>query len=357
MLVIISLLFVSCSQKEGKKTENKGLTVGFVYYGPVGDGGWNYTHSQGKIEIEDLPFIDNVYNRENAQNTETALIAIEELVKMGANLIFTTSYEHKDATILMAKKYPKVIFESCSTFIEGENIGSYFGHIDQAWYLAGIIAGSKTESNKIGVLVAHANPECIRITNAFALGVKQINPEAIVYAEWIHNWFNPSRENEVATSMINMGCDVITHNTDANESQRVADNLKVYSIGYNSDMKDFTSDKHLTSVIWNWGVFYQEVVTKVHDGKWKPEVLMASIDSGIFGLSDLTQLVTPKERELVNDFKEQIVTKELHIYAGEITDNKGILRVEVGKILSEEELLTIDWLVENIKVLNPIATN
>ena len=221
-IIIIGLLLVSCKKGGDNNNENTGINIGFVYVGPVGDGGWNYAHNQGKLEIEDLPFIDNIYYRENASDTESTLIAIEELVKEGSQMIFTTSYDHKEATLKMSEKYPDVIFESCSTFIKGENLTSYFGRIYQGWYLAGVTAGLKTESNKIGFLVAHSNPECIRISNAFALGVKKFNPEAKVYVEWTHSWFNPGKENIIANKMIDMGCDVIGHITDSGESQRVA---------------------------------------------------------------------------------------------------------------------------------------
>jgi len=355
LIVITCSLVSSCATKNKNESET-GLNIGFVYLGPIGDGGWNYAHNQGKIEIEDLPFINNINYRENASDTDKAITAIEELIKEGSQLIFTTSYNHKEATIQMAKKYPDVIFESCSTFIKDDNLGSYFGRIYQAWYLAGITAGLKTESNKIGVIVALANPECIRVTNAFALGVKKINPKATIYLEWNHSWYNPSKENLIANKMINMGCDVITHNTDASESQRVADSKNVFSIGYNTDMKDFAPKKNLVSVVWNWGKLYKDIATQVYKGIWKPEITYEGIDSGYFGLSELSQHISSKEQEEINDFKQQIISKELSIFAGAIYDNKGNLRVKAGEVLNEDALFSIDWLVDGIKVLNPIAT-
>ncbi len=355
LLVIIGLLNLSCAKKDNLENEQKNLNVGFVYVGPVGDGGWNYAHNQGKLEIEELPFIENIYYRENATDTESTLIAIEELVKEGAQLIFTTSYDHKEATMMMAKKYPHVVFESCSTFMKGDNYGSYFGKIHQAWYLAGLAAGVKTESNQIGFIVAHANAECIRISNAFALGVKKTNPEAKVFLEWTHSWYAPSKENLIANKMIDMGCDVIAHNTDSSESQRVADNRDVFSIGYNNDMKDFAPRKNLVCVVWHWGAFYKEAVTKFYNGEWTPQIIWKDIDSGLFGLTEYSKNLTQKEGEIIDDLKGQIITKELYIFTGEIYDNKGNLRVKAGENFPEEDLLTIDWLVDTIEVLNPIA--
>lgn len=357
LLICSTLLIMNCRKNETGDPGNPKLTVGFVYVGPVGDGGWNYAHNKGKIEIEDLPFIESIHIRENASNTETTLIAIEELIEEGANLIFATSFDHKEAVLAMAKKYPKVIFESCSSFVERENLGSYFGKIYQAWYLAGVTAGLKTESNKIGFIVAHANAECIRISNAFALGVKKTNPDAIVYLEWTHAWFDPAKENKITNKMIDMGCDIIAHNTDSSESQRVAESRKVYTIGYNSDMKDFAPKKNLLSVVWHWGKLYEEVVNDVYSNKWEPKIIWRSIDSGLFGLTEYSQHISLKEREIINSFKKQIINNELLIFTGKIYDNKGNLQVKDSQTLTDEELLSLTWLLDSIEVLNPVATN
>lgn len=356
-IVMISLTLLNCSNDKKSNQSDEELNVGFLFVGPIGDGGWNYAHNQGRIEIEDLPYINNVFYRENASAKETSVLAIEELIEEGANLIFATSLNHKEATLEMAEKYPEVIFESCSTFLEDENIGSYFGKIYQAWYLAGLVAGLQTETNKIGVVVAQAIPECRRITNAFALGVKRTNPQAKLYMEWIHSWYNPARENVISNKMIDMGCDVIAHNTDSNESQRVADSRNIYSIGYNTDMKDFAPKKNLISVVWNWGIFYKDTVEKVHKGEWIPKSVWFEIDSGIFGLTELSPHITVKDQEFIKEVKQDISRSDLVVFSGEIKDNKGKIRVSSGQSLTDEELLTIDWLVDNIIVLNPIATN
>ncbi len=354
-ILLVSLLFIGCTKKDKQSKDGKGLHVGFLFVGPIGDGGWNYAHNRGKIEIEDLPIIDKISYRENASDTETSLKAIEELIEEGVNLIFATSYNHKEATLEMAKKYPKVIFESCSTFLQEENIGSYFGKIYQSWYLAGLIAGMRTESDKIGIIVAHANPECRRITNAFALGIKAINPTAKIYVEWIHSWYNPARENKIANKMIDMGCDIIAHNSDSNESQKVADTRHVYSIGYNTDMKNFAPKKNLVSVVWNWGDFYKRKVQEVYDKTWKASKIWSELDSGLYGLSDYSQYLSQEEMKIIASKQEEIINKELVIFSGEIRDNEGNIRVEKGQSLNEEELLSIEWLVDNIEVLNPIA--
>ncbi len=356
LMCLIVIMLVGCDNNEHKQKTGKALKVGFLFVGPIGDGGWNYAHNKGLLEIEEMPYIQEILYRENASNTESSLIAIEELIKDGADLIFATSYNHKEATLQMAKKYPKVIFESCSTFLKEDNIGSYFGKIYQGWYLAGILAGMKTESNKIGIIVAHANPECRRITNAFSLGIKAMNPQAQVYVEWIHSWYNPVRENAIANKMIDMGCDIIAHNSDSNESQKVADNRNVYSIGYNTDMKTFAPRKNLVSVVWNWGDFYKEKVEEVYEGRWVASKIWLDLDSGLFGLTEFGDHFDQSQKSILQEIIRKVKAKELVIFSGPIKDNEGNDRVLPGQSLTDEELLTIDWLVDNISVINPIAT-
>lgn len=354
LLVIISLVMVSCGKSEAEKNMVKGVNVAFVYLGPIGDGGWNYAHNKGKLEVEELPFVNNVYYQENANNSQKTEEAIEEFVNQGAQLIFTNSVVHKEATLKMANKYPKVKFENCSSFIKSKNCGSYFGKIYQAWYLAGVTAGLKTVSKKIGFVSAFPSNECMRIANAFALGVKKINPEVKIYLEWTNNWFDSGQENIIVNKMIDMGCDIICNNTDSSESQRVADNRGAYSIGYSNDMKDFAPQKNLVNVVWNWGVHYKQSVRKVYKGSWKAENVWEDIDSGLFGLTEYTEHIFENEREIINRYSEELYHKEEKIFVGEIYDNKGLLRVKKDEKLSDTQLLAIDWLVENIEVLNSL---
>jgi len=85
----------------------------------------------------------------------------------------------------------------------------------QPRYIAGMAAGAATESNTIGYVAAFPIPEVIRGINAFALGVKRVNPDAVVEVAWTATWFDPGVEGNTAQALIDAGADVLTMHQDS----------------------------------------------------------------------------------------------------------------------------------------------
>ena len=136
----------------------------------------------------------------------------------GATLLFPTSYGYFNPHVLkLAKKYPKVRFEHAGglwTDKDPGNVGSYFGYIDEAQYVAGIVAGHSTKSGKLGFVAAKPIPQLLRNINAFMLGAKLANPNATLQVIFTGDWSMPVKEAEATNSLIDAGVDVITCHVD-----------------------------------------------------------------------------------------------------------------------------------------------
>ena len=325
------------------------LKVGFVYVGPVGDAGWTYAHDQGRVYIEKV-FGDKIETTyiENVPDGMESYRVIESLAKRGYKVIFTTSFGFMDATLEAAKKYPNTIFLHCSGYKTYKNMSAYFGRMYEPSFLAGIVAGMMTKSNVIGYVAPHPIPEVIRITNAFALGVKLVNPKAKVHVVWTNAWYDPATEKEAALSFIDLGADVIAQQTDSAAPVKAAEEKGVYSIGYNSDMRKFGPNYNLTSPMWNWGVYYERVIKEVLNGTWKSENYWGGMADGIVKLAPLSDKVPDNVKKIVKVFEEAIKRGEFHPFEGPIYDQSGNLRVKPGEVLSDEELLSMNWFVDNI---------
>ena len=122
----------------------------------------------------------------------------------------------------------------------GKNMNNYFGRIYQARYLAGIAAGMKTQSNKIGYVAAMdvTNSEVTGGINAFAMGVKSVNADARVYVKVTNTWFDVTKEKQAAEALLADGCDVIAQHCDTTAPQLAAQEKGVWGCGYNSDMTE-----------------------------------------------------------------------------------------------------------------------
>ena len=151
------------------------LTVGFIYVGPKDDYGYNQAHHEAAVAVSKLPGV-KIREEEKVPETLDVQKTMESMINDdGAKLLFPTSYGYFDPHILkMAEKYPDVIFLHCGgLYTEGKhpkNVGSYFGYIDEAEYVAGIVAGLTSKSKKLGFIAAKPIPQVLRNINAYTLG-------------------------------------------------------------------------------------------------------------------------------------------------------------------------------------------
>lgn len=250
--------------------------VGVIHIGDPADGsGYSYTHDLGIQGMQENLGLsdDQIVRKINVSDSDTAATktAIEECIAEGCKLIFATSYGYMETCAALADEYPDVMFAHGTGYMSnGTNFFNYFGRIYQARYLAGIAAGLKTETDKIGYVSAYGTElaETCSGINAFALGVQSVNPDAEVYVKTLSSWYDPANETAYADALIEMGCDVISQHCDTANPQIAAEKAGVFGCGYNSDMTAQAPKAHLTAAIWNWDVYYTAATQAAIDGTW-----------------------------------------------------------------------------------------
>ncbi len=359
MAVLVAGFFAGCAQQAEKPqatpaptttaAEEKEVKAAFVYVSPIGDAGWTYAHDQGRQFIEKKFGIKTAY-AESVPETDAERV-IREFADEGYNVVFTTSFGYMDATIAVAKDYPDTVFMHCSGYKTAKNVGTYFGRMYQARYLTGIVAGAMTKSNKIGYVAAHPIPEVIRGINAFALGVKKVNPDAKVYVVWTGTWYDPAKEKEAALSLISEGCDVIAQHQDSPAPQEAAEENGLYSIGYHTDMAKFAPHAHLTAAVWNWSVIYSYVIEQVMRGTWKSEQIWWGIDKGVVDIAPISKAVPEDVKKMVEEEKAKYLNHEVpdqYPFVGPIYDQQGNLVKAEGEVMTDDELLSMNYFVDNV---------
>ncbi len=326
------------------------IKAGFVYPAPIGDAGWAFSHESGRKALEQLPFVDKTSFIESVpEDPELVVAALEELVAEGNNLIFGTSYGYMDPMMEVAKRHPEVVFMHSAGFKTEPNAGTYFGRIYEARYLSGIVAGAVTESNVIGFVAAFPIPQVIRGINAFTLGAQSVNPEIQVQVEWTGTWYGPGVEREKAERLLDAGADIITIHQNSPAALQAAQQHGKYAIGYHSDMRAFAPDATLTSVVWDWSDLYKQVASDMANGDWKSTQIWAGLDEGTVGLADLSDAVPADVQLLIEQRKRAIVDKQLRIFEGPIRDAAGEIRVPSGQVVSDADLLTMDYYVLGVE--------
>lgn len=339
------------------KKEN--LKIGVIHIGDPADGsGYSYTHDIGIQKMqEELGLEDSqIIRKNNIADTDSAATktAIEECIAAGAQVIFGTSWGYMSTMKDLADKYPKVIFShGTGNTNNGSNMNNYFGRIYQARYLTGIVAGMKTESNKVGYVAAmgDTNSEVTGGINAFAMGVKSVNPDAEVYVKVTNTWFDPNLEKQAAEALLDEGCDVIAQHQDTTAPQLAAQTKGVWSIGYNSDMSKDAPNACLTSAVWNWGVYYTMATKQVLEGKWTNENYFGGMDDDLLGISPLSSFCAEGTQEKVDEVTAKIKDGSFKVFEGEIKNNKGEVVCEAGKSLTDEDITSkMNWYFENVTV-------
>ncbi len=345
------------------------LKVGYLYVGPVGDHGWTKAQDDGRRYVE--KHIDNIETHASPSVAqEDARAEIDSFVAEGDNVIIGTSFDFLSALQGAAAEYPEVYFLTCSGFQTGPNLGTYFGRMYQVMYLLGIIAGSVTETDIIGIVGPVCIPETVRHTNAFTRGVRSVNPDAEVIVRWVFAWFNPDEEIAATQELIDEGADIVFGHTDTTiPMEHVRDNQPedrtVYTLGYdNPDSCDFAEDICLSSGYWNWGPVVTRLLTQMSEGEWFPsnviwEPIQTNRDESMVYYAPINDDVV--DAGVISDVEDLVVEMaagtEEAIYlpfAGGVTDAEGDQRYEAGQFPSDEDLLNMCWYVEGVHDLDDL---
>lgn len=346
IVVAIILLIVLVGNDRGSSMPK----VGFIMSGSMNETGWNGMHYTGvKAACEKLG--TELLVKENVREfTGECNTAIEEMADEGTGMIILSSYGYSEEARDLVKEYPEIVFYVNSSEYHDINMTSYFVRMYQARYLAGIVAGMKTDSQRIGYVAAMANNEVNRGINAFTLGVKSVNPNAEVVVAWTGEWDNAQKEEAAATALIEQEqVDVLTYHQNQPNVAIAAEAAGVYSIGYHQALTECT-DKHLTSVICNWELVYEQIIREylVGNGNTKNNYWIG-MEVDAVGLSDYSVEVTQEIQEKLEAAKTALLTGK-DVFSGEIYDNEGTIRCEVGENISDEILLEqLDWYVEGVR--------
>lgn len=325
------------------------LKVAFVYYGPIGDHGWTYQHEQGRLAVQ-KQFGDKVATTyvENVPENAEAEKVLRKLVADGNQLIFTTSYGYGPMTLAVAKDNPKVWFEHATGEKTTANVGTYQSRFYEGAYLLGVIAGKMSKSHTIGFVGSVPIPEVIRNIDAYTLGARSVDPAAKTKVAWVNTWFDPEKERKAAEDLIAGGADVLAQNTDSPSPLLVARDKGIYAFGWNSDMSHYSAKAQLTANVQNWSVYYVKEVGDALAGKWKPESTAWGFKEDMVQLAPYSTSVPVDVLKLAEDRKKALASGSLFVFTGPIKDQGGAVRVAAGAKLPEDQLWSMNWLVEGV---------
>ena len=332
------------------------MTVGFIYVGPKTDYGYNQAHAEGAAVIAKMP---GVKIREEEMVPETVAVqkTMESMINLdGATLLFPTSFGYFDPHILKeAQKNKNVTFLHCGgLYTEGKhptNAGSYFGYIDEAEYVSGIVAGLTTKSNKLGFIAAKPIPQVLRNINSYTLGARSVNPKVTTMVIFTGDWALPVKEAEAANSLIGQGADVLTAHVDSPKViVETAERRGVFVTGYHANQSALAPKGYLTGAEWNWGKVYTDYIQWIQAGKSYPHLLRGGLKEGFVKVSPYGKAVSAEAKKKADEAKAKFMAGTMVIYKGPLKDNSGKVIIPAGAEEKQTDvaLEKMDYLVEGV---------
>ncbi|MBQ1597339.1 MAG: BMP family ABC transporter substrate-binding protein [Lachnospiraceae bacterium] len=354
MVVLMVILLIIWFNRPGETSgsiSTAGTRVGVILLGTRDDKCWNQSHFQGLEKARKTLGLDITY-KEAVPPTEESRKVIEGLISAGNQIIIVDSSAYSQYVIEASERHPEVYFFHAAGFVTKDNLMTYFGKIYEMRYLTGIVAGLQTKTGQIGYVAPFSQPEVIRGIDAFTLGVRQVNPDAVVYVKWTGSWNNDSVTRQVTGDLLKgRDIDVLTMHSDSLMPLSVAEEEGIWSIGYNMDNAASYPKSFLTASVWNWGDFYTEQIRNCVNGKFMGKSYWEGASTGMVDLAPLSKNVNREVKKQLPFYKRAVTNGTLNVFYGPIYDQEGKEIVGKAECVPDEVLLrTLDVFVEGVVI-------
>ncbi len=301
---------------------------------------------------------------EEASVPETTAVAetMRNMIEIdGAKVLFPTSFGYFDPYLLdMAKAFPEVqFFHAGGLYQEGvhpNNVGSYFGYIDEAEYVAGIVAAHTSKTGKLGFVAAKPIPLVLRNINSYILGARSINPEITTRLIFTGDWAEPVKEAEATNSLIDQGIDVITCHVDSPKVViETTERRGGFCTGYHTNLSSLAPKGYLTGAEWDWSSVYTKLGEQLVAGKTLMAGEIPHIDRGGLAkqfckVSPYGPAVSDAAKADADAAKDKLIKGELVIYQGPLKTNDGREILPAGQQYQQQDIALekMDYLVEGV---------
>jgi len=335
------------------------ITLGFIYVGPKDDYGYNQAHAESVAEVKKWAGV-KVVEEENVPETAGVQKTMQGMISQdGATLLFPTSFGYFDPHMLaVAAKNPTVRFAHCGgMWTEGKhpkNTGSFFGYIDEAQYLNGVIAGHMSKSKKLGFVAAKPIPQVLRNINAFTLGARSVDPSITTTVIFTGEWSMAVKEAEATNSLADQGADVFTMHVDGPKVVvETAAKRGKFVCGYHASQAKLAPNAYLTGAEWNWIAAYKQIIDAARAGKPHPNFVRGGLTEGFVKTSAYGSMVPAAARKNADDVKAKMLKGSFDIFGGGtagLKDNTGKVIIPAGKTFNQTDptLEGMNYLVEGV---------
>lgn len=325
------------------------MKVALVHSSPPNEIGWSKQHALATQALRDamgdkisLTILDSVFNPQDAERI------FRELASGGNRLIIATSFSLGAPVHKVAPRYPDVAFEWCAGINTAKNVGVFDAKYHEGNYISGVAAGHMTKAKKLGWVLSFPVPPILSPMNSFMLGARTVDPGITCNVVFLNTWFDPAKEKEAAKALLTQGCDVVGGMTDTGITAKAAVEQGAYYVGFSSDHSRFAPGRHLTDCTFDWSSYYIGAVKDVMAGTWTAKYRWGGIKEGVIQMTPYGEVIPAEVRGKLKQLEADIASGKVNVFAGEVRDQGGKVKVAKGAVLSDDDIRSTNWLAEGI---------
>ena len=319
------------------------LKAAFIYDVPPEKSGWVNDHERGRIHAQTVmdDKVDTVVYICKENNYSQTL---EKSVSDGCKLIFTTSPRMLQASLRAAVENPDIIIMNCSLNTSHRYVRTYYTRMYEAKFILGVLAGSLTQSGRLGYVCDYPIYGQIAGINAFALGAQMANPRSKVYLEWS----TVKGAKEAALSLSRRHIHLISSQDNARFSEDDRRSFGLSHIGH--DKTDL-----LAVPVWKWGVYYEKLLRSVLDKTIKSEYINTAralnyywgMSAGVVDI-EYAPALPLASRRYADFFRSSLISGVGKPFLTPFYSQSGEIIGSRQKELSLDQIISMDYLVDNV---------
>jgi basic membrane protein A and related proteins len=302
---VLLVLLASCSQPDTSK-----VRVGLITPGSIADAAWNSGAYQGLLRIRDSLglAVSHVEARTPAEQAE----ALRTYAAQGYDLVFAHGFEFQEPAERVSADYPRTVFIVTSGRRTRGNVSPLIFRLEEASYLAGMVAGSLTKTNVLGFIGGIKLPPIDAAYHGWVNGAKAVNPAVRSRQVYLNSFDDAAAGREAALALIAAGVDMFHHNADAaalGVFQAVKGHPGVYVFGANADQSRLAPGHVPGSAVIDLPRAFLLVASEVRSGSFKPHVEVFGLKSGVVRYQSdpaLDNLIPPSLRGRVQAAADSI---------------------------------------------------
>lgn len=269
LLAIATVVAISCAERQ----TSSGFRVALITPGSIADAAWNSAAYRGLLRIRDS--LGAAISHVEAGTPAAQEEALRTYAAQGYDLIIGNGFEFQEPSERVAEQYPKPVFAvNSGARLKGRVVPLVF-EIQEATYLAGMVAGGLTKSGIIGFIGGVELPPVAAGYRGWVNGARAVRPDVRSRVSYLNNWDDAAAGREAALAQIRLGADMLHHNADAaalGVFQAVKESPGVYIFGANADQTALAPEWVIGSAVIDLPHAFLLLARAVQDSSFTPQV-------------------------------------------------------------------------------------